>query len=63
MIAIMAKRPLAISADSFLVFSAGPEEGSTFQPSSPGLPSEMSLLKKAGYSTKPQQAKICVRPS
>jgi len=30
MIAIMATRPLAISADSFLVFTAGPEEGSTF---------------------------------
>ena len=46
---IMATRPFAISADSILVFAAGSDDVSTFQPSSPGLPSLISLLKPAEW--------------
>lgn len=45
MMAIIANLPLAISAESFLVFSAGSAEVSTFQPKSPaaaGVPAVWS---------------------
>ena len=62
MMAIMASLPLASSADSFLVFSAGSEEVKTFHPKSPAaaaVPADWSWET----SQKAMYAKICPHPA
>ncbi len=59
MIAIIARRPLANSADSFLALVAGSLDVITFHPNSPGLPVELASKVP---STMPAKKAICTQP-